>query len=60
MVRGSWPEPLPQGLLFGVEPMDPYTFAMAVVVLLDVAALASYVLGRRKAQVDSMTVLRYE
>ncbi|HZB25520.1 MAG TPA: FtsX-like permease family protein, partial [Vicinamibacterales bacterium] len=47
-------------LLVGVAPRDPLAFAAAAVVLLILAALASYVPGRRAVRVDPVTALRSE
>ena len=47
-------------LLFGVESTDPLSFATVVVVLLAVAALASYVPARRAAAIDPMAAIRSE
>jgi putative ABC transport system permease protein len=44
--------------LYGVEPRDPLTFAVAAGVLLLVAAAASLVPARRAATVDPLKVLR--
>jgi ABC-type antimicrobial peptide transport system permease subunit len=43
-----------RGLLFGVGPTDPASFAAAPIILLAVAALASYFPARRAARVDPM------
>jgi putative ABC transport system permease protein len=47
-------------LLFSVEPQDPVTFAVVATVLVFVAALASYVPGRRATRVDPVVALRAE
>jgi putative ABC transport system permease protein len=46
--------------LYGVETRDPATFGVAVLFLLLVAAVASYVPARRAAGVDPAIVLREE
>jgi putative ABC transport system permease protein len=47
-------------LLFGVPPFDPTTFGVVAVVLLGVAALASYIPARRAALVDPIIAMRAE
>jgi predicted permease len=46
--------------LFGVEATDPVTFAAVAILLLAIAALASYVPSRRALRVDPLTALRAE
>lgn len=47
-------------LLFSVEPQDPTTFTAVVVLLVLVAAFASYIPGRRATRVDPVVALRAE
>jgi ABC-type lipoprotein release transport system permease subunit len=48
------------GLLFGIEPADLPTIAMAAVLLLVVAVGAALLPARRATAVDPMTALRGE
>jgi putative ABC transport system permease protein len=49
-----------QGLVFGVDPMDPLTFASVVVMLLTTATLACYVPAWRATRIAPTTALRTE
>ncbi len=48
------------GLLFGVSPLDPVAWGLAMTTLLVAAALANLVPARRAMRVDPMTALRSE
>ncbi len=60
LVGSYWLTRLIASLLFGVQPVDPATFAAVSVVLLGVAGLASYIPGRRAALVDPIIAMRSE
>jgi predicted permease len=51
---------LMQTLLFGISPLDPFTFAAVPVTLAVAAALASYLPARRTAAIDLVEALRAE
>jgi putative ABC transport system permease protein len=49
---------LVEGLLFGIRPADPVTYGAVVVVVILVAALASYIPARRATALDLVSALR--
>jgi len=51
---------LMSSLLFGVSPLDPFTYAAGAFVLITAALLASYLPGRRASRVDPLIALRQE
>jgi predicted permease len=51
---------LVQQFLYGVQPVDAFTFSVATLILVGVAALACIAPTRRATRVDPMVALRYE
>ena len=47
-------------LLYGVEPLDPWTFAVTALILLVVATVASYVPARRGMRLAPIDALRMD
>jgi predicted permease len=49
-----------RSMLYGVDPVDPLSIAVTVIVLGLASMLASYIPARRAARIDTMDALRYE
>ena len=47
-------------LLFGIRPLDPFTFGIVPIALVAAAALASYLPARRTSAIDPVIALRAE
>jgi putative ABC transport system permease protein len=60
-LAGAWiVSHLMAGLLYGVRPADPVTFAAVTLTLTTVALAACYIPARRAMRVDPLTALRYD
>jgi ABC-type antimicrobial peptide transport system permease subunit len=55
-----WLSKLVRNQLYGIEPQDPQSIAVAVILLIGVAALAGLIPATRAARYDPSRVLRYE
>jgi predicted permease len=49
-----------KSMLFGLEPYDPLTMGLAVLLLLLVAAVAAYLPARRASRIDPLAALRHD
>jgi len=47
-------------LLFGIKPGDPFTFMLAILIMVGASLIAGFIPARRAARVDPMTALRSE
>jgi putative ABC transport system permease protein len=60
LVGAWWLTGATKSLLFGVRPNDPLTFATVAVLLLAVAAAATFVPARRATRIDPVVALKDE
>ena len=51
---------LVSSMLYGVDPIDPLSIAVTVILIGLTSMLASYIPAHRAAKVDPMEALRYE
>jgi predicted permease len=49
-----------RSMLYGIDPVDPLSIAVAVILLGLTSLMASYIPARRAAKIDPMVALRYE
>jgi putative ABC transport system permease protein len=60
-LAGAWAaQRLTSGLLFGISPVDPVTFAAGAAFLMVVAGIASAIPGARVMQIDPALALRQD
>jgi len=60
IAAGALASKLVSKLLFDVQPLDPIAFAGAILLLLAVSLIASYIPARRASRIDPMVALRDE
>ena len=60
MIAASAVVQLMKALLFGVSPLDPWTFITVPLILTAAAVLASHLPARRASRLDPIVALRYE
>jgi ABC-type antimicrobial peptide transport system permease subunit len=51
---------LMSSILFKVSPMDPWTYALAAIIIFAISWIACYLPSRRAAQVNPVNALRAE